>query len=419
MPENELSADMLELGKRAKAASYQIAQANAAQKNDALLAAADLLEAATEQILTANSTDVAAAEAAGIGPGPIDRLRLDVGRVADMAEGMRQVASLEDPVGKIVDGWVRPNGLAIRRVRVPLGVVAIIYENRPNVTADSFGLCLKSGNAAMLRGSSAALNSNLAIAEVLREGLHKAGLTRDALVLVEDTSHEAAAAFMQLDEHIDCLIPRGGPDLIAAIRQHATVPYVIDGDGNCHIYVDETADLTEAVEIVVNAKLSRPAACNSAESLVVHQAVAAEFLPRLVPRLSDVELVGDAQACALSDSIQPAEPGDFAKEFLDLKLSVAVTASLDEAIEHINQHSTGHSEAIITQDLDAASQFTKRVDAAAVLVNAPTRFVDGGEFGFGAEIGISTQKLHARGPMGLEQLTTVKFVVIGQGQIRG
>ncbi len=410
---------MLELGKRAMAASGPLGQAPGAQKNDALAIAADFLEAATTKVLAANDRDVQEALAAGTSRTVIDRLRLDDSRVQAMSAGLRKVASLEDPVGKIIDGWVRPNGLAIQRVRVPLGVVAIIYENRPNVTTDAFGLCLKSGNTAFLRGSSAALNSNLAIADALCGGAEKAGLPRDALVLVSDTSHEAAAAFMQLNEHIDCLIPRGGPELISAIREHATVPYVIDGDGNCHVYVDETADLDQAVEIIVDAKMSRPSVCNAAESLVIHRAVAAELLPRLIDRLKDVELVGDAEACAISERIQLAEPDDFYREFLDLKLSVSVVGALDDAIDHINQHGTGHSEAIITQNYSAANQFTRRVDAAAVVVNASTRFVDGEEFGFGAEIGISTQKLHARGPMGLEQLTTTKFVVTGQGQVRG
>ncbi len=416
---NTSEQTMFKLGVRAKAASSPLGQASGAQKNDALAIAADLLESATAQVLAANERDVHAAQAAGTLPTVIDRLRLDDNRVHAMSAGLRKVASLEDPVGKVIDGWVRPNGLAIQRVRVPLGVVAIIYENRPNVTADAFGLCLKSGNTAFLRGSSAALNSNLVIADALCEGAEKAGLPRDVLVFVSDTSHEAAAAFMRLNDHIDCLIPRGGPELIAAIREHATVPYVIDGAGNCHVYVDETADLDQAIEIIVDAKMSRPSVCNAAESLVVHRAIATELLSRLIERLKDVALVGDAEACAISEQIQPAEPNDFYQEFLDLKMSVSVVGTLGEAIDHINQHGTGHSEAIITQNYSAANQFTRRVDAAAVVVNASTRFVDGEEFGFGAEIGISTQKLHARGPMGLEQLTTTKFVVTGQGQVRG
>ncbi len=410
---------MIALGERAKAAATVLAQASGAVRDEALLSAADLLDEASDTVLAANRDDVANAEAAGTSATLIDRLRLDPGRISAMAAGLRNVAALADPVGQVVDGWVRPNGLAVERVRVPLGVVAIIYESRPNVTSDAFGLCLKSGNTAFLRGSGAALNSNTAIAEALREGLVKAGLPADALVLVTDTRHSAAAEFMQLRDHIDCLIPRGGPALIASVLANATVPYVIDGDGNCHVYVDTAADLDMAADIVANAKLSRPSVCNAAESLLVHRDVAAAFLPRIVDDLDGVELVGDAAAQAISPQIGPASPSDFSTEFLALKMSVAVVDDLDTAIDHVNQHGTGHSEAIVTRDLAAAQEFTRRVDAAAVLVNASTRFVDGEEFGFGAEIGISTQKLHARGPMGLEQLTTTKFVVTGTGHTRG
>lgn len=410
---------MIALGERAKAAATVLAQAPGAVRNEALQSAADLLQEASDSVLAANRDDVANAEAAGTSATLIDRLRLDLGRISAMAAGLRNVAALADPVGQVVDGWVRPNGLAVERVRVPLGVVAIIYESRPNVTSDAFGLCLKSGNTAFLRGSGAALNSNMAIAEALREGLVKAGLPADALVLVTDTRHSAAAEFMRLRDHIDCLIPRGGPALIASVLANATVPYVIDGDGNCHVYVDTAADLDMAANIVANAKLSRPSVCNAAESLLVHRDVADAFLPRIVGDLDGVELVGDAAAQAISPQIGPASPDDFATEFLALKMSVAVVDDLDTAIDHVNQHGTGHSEAIVTGDLVAAQEFTRRVDAAAVLVNASTRFVDGEEFGFGAEIGISTQKLHARGPMGLEQLTTTKFVVTGTGHTRG
>lgn len=410
---------MTVLGERAKAAATVLAQAPGAVRDEALLSAADLLQQASDSVLAANRDDVANAEAAGTSATLIDRLRLDPGRISAMAAGLRNVAALADPVGQVVDGWVRPNGLAVERVRVPLGVVAIIYESRPNVTSDAFGLCLKSGNTAFLRGSGAALNSNMAIAEALREGLVKAGLPADALVLVTDTRHSAATEFMRLRDHIDCLIPRGGPALIASVLANATVPYVLDGDGNCHVYVDTAADLDMAANIVANAKLSRPSVCNAAESLLVHRDVADAFLPRIVGDLDGVELVGDAAAQAISPQIGPASPDDFATEFLALKMSVAVVDDLDTAIDHVNQHGTGHSEAIVTGDLAAAQEFTRRVDAAAVLVNASTRFVDGEEFGFGAEIGISTQKLHARGPMGLEQLTTTKFVVTGTGHTRG
>ncbi len=410
---------MTVLGERAKAAATVLAQAPGAVRDEALLSAADLLQEASDSVLAANRDDVANAEAAGTSATLIDRLRLDPGRISAMAAGLRNVAALADPVGQVVDGWVRPNGLAVERVRVPLGVVAIIYESRPNVTSDAFGLCLKSGNTAFLRGSGAALNSNMAIAEALREGLVKAGLPADALVLVTDTRHSAATEFMRLRDHIDCLIPRGGPALIASVLANATVPYVLDGDGNCHVYVDTAADLDMAANIVANAKLSRPSVCNAAESLLVHRDVADAFLPRIVGDLDGVELVGDAAAQAISLQIGPASPDDFATEFLALKMSVAVVDDLDTAIDHVNQHGTGHSEAIVTGDLAAAQEFTRRVDAAAVLVNASTRFVDGEEFGFGAEIGISTQELHARGPMGLEQLTTTKFVVTGTGHTRG
>jgi glutamate-5-semialdehyde dehydrogenase len=297
-------------------------------------------------------------------------------------------------------------------------VVAIIYENRPNVTSDAFGLCLKAGNAAFLRGSSAALASNIAVAAALREGVAKAGLPPDALVLVEDTSHEAAVEFMRLREWVDCLIPRGGPSLIAAVLEHATVPYVIDGDGNCHVYVDASADLGAALDIVVNAKTQRPSVCNAAESLVVHEGIAGEFLPRAAAALDGVELVGDDAARAIVPAIAAATDDDFATEFLDLKLSVAVVADLDAAIAHVNRYGSGHTEAICTRDLDSARRFAREVDAAAVVVNASTRFTDGEQFGFGGEIGISTQKLHARGPMGLRELTTQKYVVTGDGQIR-
>jgi len=302
---------------------------------------------------------------------------------------------------------------------VPLGVVAIIYENRPNVTSDAAALCLKSGNAAFLRGSSGAIASNIAIAGILREGFGKAGLPEDALVLVEDTSREAAVEYMRQRDFIDCLIPRGGPSLIASILENATVPYVIDGDGNCHVYVDESADLDMAVSIIVNAKTQRPSVCNAAESLVVHSSVAADFLPRAAEALVGVELVGDDRTRAIVPSADIATDDDYATEFLDLKLSVKVVDSLGDAIDHVNRFGSGHSEAIITNDLVSADRFTNEVDAAAVVVNASTRFVDGEEFGFGAEIGISTQKLHARGPMALRELTTAKYVVRGDGQTRG
>jgi glutamate-5-semialdehyde dehydrogenase len=409
-----------ELGRRAKVASQVLATTSSAQKDAALHAAADLLAERSDDLLAANQADVAAAEEAGVTATVVDRLRLSATRVEGMAAGLRQVAALPDPVGEVIEGWTRPNGLLIEKVRVPLGVVAIIYENRPNVTSDAFGLCLKSGNAAFLRGSSGAIRSNMAIAGVLREGLAKAGLPEDALVLVEDTSRETAVEFMRLRGYVDCLIPRGGPSLIASILEHATVPYVIDGDGNCHVYVDASADLDDALAILVNSKTQRPSVCNAAESLVVHEAVAGEFLPRAAAALDGVELVGDERARAVvgPERMGAAAEEDYGREFLDLELSVAVVDSLDAAIAHVNRYGSGHTEAIVTRELAAARRFAREVDAAAVVVNASTRFTDGEQFGFGAEIGISTQKLHARGPMGLRELTTSKYVITGDGQIR-
>ena len=417
-PAGTVEAGLRALGERAKAASRALAGASSAQKDEALRVAAELLEERVEDVLAANAQDVARAEQVGTSATVVDRLRLSPARVSGMAGGLRQVAGLPDPVGEVLDGWVRPNGLRIRRVRVPLGVVGIIYENRPNVTSDAAGLCVKSGNAAFLRGSSGAISSNVAIAAVLREGMAKVGLPADSVVLVEDTSREGATAFMRLRGLIDCLIPRGGPSLIDAILESATVPYVIDGDGNCHVYVDAAADLDMARDIVVNAKTQRPSVCNAAESLLVHRAVAPAFLPAVAAALEGVELVGDASARAIV-AMGEATSDDFGREFLDLKMSVAVVDDLDGAIAHITKFGSGHTEAIVTADLAAANRFTWEVDAAAVVVNASTRFTDGEEFGFGAEIGISTQKLHARGPMGLRELTTAKYVVEGEGQIRG
>jgi len=407
-----------ELGWRAKEAARVVARASGAVKDAALEAAADLMVQSATEIVAANAEDVARAESVGTSATVVDRLRLDAPRVEAMADGLRQVATLPDPVGEVVAGWVRPNGLRISRVRVPLGVVGIIYENRPNVTSDAAGLCLKSGNAAFLRGSSAAISSNRTIARVLREGVAKAGLPQDAVVLVEDTSRESAVAFMRLRDVIDCLVPRGGHSLIQAVLDNATVPYVIDGDGNCHVYVDQSADLDMALNIVVNAKTQRPSVCNAAESLVVHEAVAERFLPLAADALEGVELLGDERTRAILPGIGPADERALAAEFLDLRMSVAVAPSLNDAIDHVRRYGSGHTEAIVTSDVAAARRFVNEVDAAAVVVNASTRFIDGEQFGFGAEIGISTQKLHARGPMGLRELTTVKYVVEGDGQTR-
>jgi glutamate-5-semialdehyde dehydrogenase len=413
-------AGVEELGKRAKAASRILATAPTPAKNAALITAADLLLERAADIQGANDADLAAARNAGMAAGPLDRLKLTDARLAGMANGLRTVAALPDPVGEVLDGFTRPNGLEISRVRVPLGVVAIIYENRPNVTSDAAGLCVKAGNAALLRGSSSAIRSNMAITQVLRDALAKHALPEDAVILVEDTAYETAAEVMQMTKYVDCLIPRGGPSLIKSILDNAKVPVIIDGDGNCHVYVDAAADLDDALSIVVNAKTQRPSVCNAAESLVVHADVADAFVPRVADVLHEqgVELVGDAEAQRRSPHIGAAEPDDFGREFLDLKMSVSVAADLDAAIAHINHFGTGHTEAILTSDVDAARRFTHEIDAAAVVVNASTRFTDGEEFGFGAEIGISTQKLHARGPMGLRELTTYKYVVWGEGQVR-
>jgi glutamate-5-semialdehyde dehydrogenase len=407
-----------ELGRRARIAARSVAASSSAARDEALGVAAELLVGAEADLLRANAVDLARARADGAAETSLDRLTLTGPRIAQMAEALRTVAGLADPVGQVVDGGVRPNGLRVERIRVPLGVVGIIYENRPNVTSDAAGLCLKSGNVAFLRGSSSALASNTAVVAVLRRALAKVGLPEDGVLLVEDTSHETAVEFMRLRQAIDCLIPRGGPALIASLLEHATVPYVLDGDGNCHVYVDAAADLDMAREIVVNAKTQRPGVCNAAESLLVHAAVADRFLPSIVQALDTVELRGDERVRAVVPGVAPATEDDFAREFLGLTMSVAVVDDLSAAIDHIDRFGTGHSEAIVTSDLATAERFVREVDAAAVVVNASTRFVDGGELGLGAEVGISTQKLHARGPMGLRELTCTKWVVRGDGQVR-
>src|SRR5690348_3212755 len=352
-----------ELGRRAKAASRLVATSTTGAKNAALLTAADLLLERAAEIQAANDGDLAEAEAGGMAPGPLDRLRLNDARLNGMANGLRTVAGLADPVGEVLDGWKRPNGLQITRTRVPLGVIAIIYENRPNVTSDAAGLCVKAGNAALLRGSSSALRSNIAVASVLRDALAKHALPEDAVILVEDTAYETATEVMQLTDYVDCLIPRGGPSLIKSILDNAKVPVIIDGDGNCHVYVDASADLDDAVTIVVNAKTQRPSVCNAAESLVVHAAVADAFVPRLADVLHarGVELVGDAAAQRLSKNIGAATDEDFHREFSALKLSVAIAPDLDAAITHVNEYGTGHTEAILTRDLDSARRFTNEV----------------------------------------------------------
>ncbi len=415
-----MSDDLLELGRRAQAARRLTSQLSSEAKDAALRASADLLDSRRDQVLEANGTDMERAERAGTSASVLDRLRLTPSRVEAMAEGLRQVAALGDPIGEAVEGWVRPNGLEIRKVRVPLGVIGIIYENRPNVTSDAAALCLKSGNVAFLRGSSAAITSNQAVASVLRAGYAKAGVPEDALLLIEDTSRESAVEFMRMRGVIDCLIPRGGRSLIDAVIASATVPTIIDGDGNCHVYVDRAADLDSAVAIVANGKTQRPSVCNATESLLVHAEVADRFLPAVVAALDGVELRGDAAARRVVGRARMGEATDedFSTEHLALILSVAVVPDISAAIDHIGRHGSGHTEVIVTADLAAARRFQREVDAAAVVVNASTRFTDGEQFGFGAEIGISTQKLHARGPMGLRELTTTKYLVTGEGHIR-
>jgi glutamate-5-semialdehyde dehydrogenase len=412
------SESLDELGARAQVAARALRVATSQTKREALLAAASGLKSSADQVLAANAADVAAALSEGLTPTAVDRLRLSVERVSQMAEAMRTVAALADPVGEIVEGRVLANGLQIRRVRVPLGVIGIVYENRPNVTADAAALCLRSGNAVMLRGSAGALQSNRAISAVIREAIAQVGLPEDAVQLVEDVRHETVAEFAKMRGVIDCLIPRGGHSLVQLIIDEATVPYVIDGDGNCHVFVDESADLDMAERIIVNAKLQRPSVCNAMETLLVHEAIAPIALPRFASALEGVELVGDEQTMAIVPGVGKASEEDYATEFLALKLAVGVVKDIDAAIAHISRFSSGHSEAIVTNNRNHARRFVEEVDAAAVLVNASTRFVDGGELGLGAEIGISTQKLHARGPMGLRELTTEKYVIEGDGQVR-
>lgn len=407
-------------GARAKAAERILMTATTAEKNEALSAIANALSQNAAYILEENEKDLAAGRANGMQPSLLDRLALSAARIQGMADGVRAVVELPDPVGTVLSETVRPNGLKIQKVTVPLGVIAVIFEARPNVTSDAASLCLKSGNAVILRGGKEAIHSNTAIASVMRKALEDTALPADCIQLLEDTSREGATALMQLNQYVDVLIPRGGAGLIRAVVENASVPVIETGVGNCHIYVDKDADLTMAAEIVYNAKTSRVSVCNSAESLLVHSAVAAEALPKIKARLDEkqVELRGDARAREILPDIVPAEESDWGKEYLDYKMSVKIVDSLDEAIAHIFKYSTGHSECIVTENPKAAEQFLNEVDSAAVYHNASTRFTDGGEFGFGAEIGISTQKLHARGPLGLPQLVSMKYKIYGDGQIR-
>jgi glutamate-5-semialdehyde dehydrogenase len=416
----QANKQVLQQAQRARRAAVRLALMSRAEKDRLLLLMADALESGADAILKANARDVKQAEEKGLSRAPIDRLLLNERRIREMAEGLREIAALPDPVGEVIEGRRLPNGLEITKVRVPLGVVGIIYESRPNVTVDAAGLCLKSGNAVVLRGGSEAIHSNLALVKVLNDAGIPAGLPEGAIEIIETTDREAAAQLMQLDEYLDVLIPRGGGDLIRRVKRESTVPVIETGEGNCHIYVDASARLDRAEEIVVNAKCQRPGVCNAAETLLVHRQVAAEFLPRLGARLTElrVELRACEEARPSLPGAVPATEEDWATEFLALILAVRVVAGVGEAIAHINRYGTRHSEAIITEDLENARRFVREVDAAVVYVNASTRFTDGGQFGLGAEMGISTQKLHARGPMGVREMTSYKWVVMGQGQIR-
>lgn len=412
--------ELEKIGAAAKSAARVLMCTDTETKNRALLAIADALVGAREEILAANREDVTAGENSGMTRAFLDRLSLSPERIDGMAEGMRQVAALPDPVGRVLSDTVRPNGLHLTKVAVPIGVIAVIYEARPNVTADSAALCLKSGNAVILRGGREAIHSNTAIVRAMREALCKAGLPEDTVTLIEDTDRAVTQALMRLNGYVDLLIPRGGAGLIRAVVENATVPVIETGAGTCHIYVDRDADVPMAAEIVFNAKTSRPSVCNAAECLLVDRAIAAEALPVIAARLAEkqVELRADAEACAFLPNALPATDSDWGREYNDYIMAVHIVSGVDEAIDFIARYGTGHSECIVTDNPDTAERFLARVDAAAVYHNASTRFTDGGEFGLGAEIGISTQKLHARGPLGLEELTSMKYIVHGTGQVR-
>lgn len=407
-------------GKLAKAAAAKLAAASSDVKNTALVCAATALIAHTNYILEENKKDIDAARANGMSDGLIDRLLLTSERINSIADGIRQIADLPDPIGECMSEVKRPNGLSIGQMRVPLGVCGIIYESRPNVTADAAALCLKSGNACILRCGKEAHKSSMAITKVLRDAISKCGLPEESISLIEDTSRESAVALMKLNDYLDVIIPRGGAGLIRSVVENATVPAIETGTGNCHVYVDSSADLKMAKEIIINAKTSRPSVCNAEEKLLVHQSIAEKFLPDILSALAEkgVTIVGDSEVCRIYESAVPATDADWAQEYLDLKIGVKVVDSIDDAISHINKFNSGHSEAIITDSYENSQKFLAEVDAAAVYVNASTRFTDGFEFGFGAEIGISTQKLHARGPMGLKALTTTKYIIRGNGQTR-
>ncbi len=412
--------EIIDKGRLAKNASYELSKLSSKEKNDALLSMADALRKNEEYIITENLKDIQNARNNNMKEGLIDRLTLNSERIEAMAKGIEQVVALHDPIGEVVSQTIRPNGLEIKKIRVPLGVIGIIYEARPNVTADATALCIKSGNAVILRGGKEAIMSNLAITNVMQNSATHLGLPIGSVNLVENTSRESAMALMRLNDYLDVIIPRGGAGLIRSVIENATVPAIETGTGNCHIFVDETADFEMAKNIVINAKTQRPSVCNAEEKLLIHKNVAKNFLNIIVPELKNrgVEIVGDDYVCTMCTGATLATEEDWYTEYLDLKLGIKVVDNLNEAIKHINKYNSKHSEAIITNDVMSAKRFQNEIDASSVYVNASTRFTDGFEFGFGAEIGISTQKIHARGPMGLEALTSTKYIISGNGQIR-
>lgn len=408
------------MGEKAVVASREAARLKINDKNNALTKIAQAIIDNTDAIIAANAIDMKAGEEAGMKAGLLDRLKLTPDRIVQMAEGINQVVTLDDPVGEILGMWKRPNGLTIGQKRVPLGVIGIIYESRPNVTLDAFGLCFKTGNAVILKGGSDAINSNIAIVKVIRDALGSCGINPDCIQLIESTDRAVTTEFMHMNEYVDVLIPRGGAGLIKAVVNNATIPVIETGTGNCHVYVDAEADFNMALDIIENAKTQRIGVCNACESLLVHKSIADEFIPKLAERLfkHNVEIRGDEQSRFIVPELNQATEEDFGTEYLDYIVSLKIVENIDEAIAHINKYNTGHSEAIVTNNYYNTQKFMDEVDAAAVYVNASTRFTDGFEFGFGAEIGISTQKLHARGPMGLKELTTTKYIIYGNGQIR-
>lgn len=413
--------DLINMGEHARKAAFSAAQLNIKDKNLALTKIAQAMIERADELLAANAIDMENGKAAGMKQGLLDRLMLTEDRIKGMSEGIYQVVALDDPTGEVVSMWTRPNGLKIGQKRVPIGVIGIIYESRPNVTLDAFGLCFKAGNAVILKGGSDAINSNIAITKVIRETLESLSINPDCIQLIESTDRAVATEFMHLNQYVDVLIPRGGAGLIKAVVNNSTIPVIETGTGNCHVYVDSSADFDMALDIIENAKTQRIGVCNACESLLVHKDIADKFIPLIAQRLfkHNVEIRGDERSRIIMPTFTPATEEDYGTEYLDYIISLKIVENIDEAIAHINHYNTGHSEAIVTNDYNNSEKFLNEVDAAAVYVNASTRFTDGFEFGFGAEIGISTQKLHARGPMGLKALTTIKYIIYGNGQIRG